>query len=117
MKPIQVENEYGETIEIKWDADGNIKIRHSDIDPKQWGDLQELTKRMRQPGPRAVALEVAQAHGVDLESPTAKELMARMGGSMVIRGKSYIVSAEELKLIYSAIEQAGGVVPNWSNSP
>jgi YD repeat-containing protein len=117
MKPISVKNEEGETIEIKWDADGNIKIRHSDIDPKRWGDLHELAKRMKQPGPRAVALEVAQAQRVDLESPEAKELMARMGGYMLIRGKSYIVGADELKLIYDAVKQAGGVVPNWSNSP
>jgi YD repeat-containing protein len=117
MKPISVKNEEGETIEIKWDADGNVKIRHSDIDPKQWGDLHELTKKIRQPGPHAIALEVAQAQGVDLESPEAKELMARMGGYMLIRGTSYIVGADELKLIYDAVKQAGGVVPNWSNSP
>lgn len=117
MKPISVKNEYGETIDIKWDADGNIKIRHSDIDPKRWGDLHEHAKRIRQPGPRAVAERVGQAHGVDLESPEAKEMLARMGGYMLIRGESYIVSAGELKLIYDAIREAGGGVPNWSSHP
>ncbi len=42
MKPISVQNEDGETIEIKQDADGVIKIRHSDIDPKSFGVLREL---------------------------------------------------------------------------
>ena len=117
MKPISVKNEYGETIDIKWDADGNIKIRHSDIDPKRWGDLHELAKRMRQPGPRAAAERVGPAVGVDFESPEAKEMLARMGGYMLIGRESYIVSAEELKLIYDAVREAGGVVPNWSSRP
>jgi hypothetical protein len=33
MKSIQIKNEHGETIEIKRDSDGKIKLRHSD-----WGD-------------------------------------------------------------------------------
>ena len=117
MKPISVKNEYGETIDIKWDADGNIQIRHSDIDPKRWGDLHEHSKRIRQAGPRALAEQVAQARGIDLESPEAKEMMARLGGYMVIDSESYIVSAKELKLIHDAVRQAGGVIANWSNRP
>ena len=29
MKPITIKNEDGETMDIKWDADGNIWVRHS----------------------------------------------------------------------------------------
>jgi len=117
MKPISVKNEYGETIDIKWDADGNIKIRHSDIDPKRWGDLHELSKRIRQPGPGAVAEKIAKAQGFEMESPELKELMAKFGGYMMIRGQSHPVSGDEFKLIYDAIRQAGGVIPNWSSRP
>ena len=117
MKPISVKNEYGETIKIKWDADGHIKIQHSDINPKRWGDLHEHSKRIRHPGRRAVAERIAGTQGIDLESPEAKEMLKRLGGYMMIGRESYIVSAEELKLIYDAIEGAGGIVPNWSSHP
>ncbi len=115
MKPIKIKNEYGETIEIKYDAEGNIKIRHSDVDPKYWGQLHEYAKRMRQPKVRSVLASKAIDLGVDLNSPEAKRVVEIMGGYMVLRGKSYIINAEELNMIYDAIRQAGGIIPNWSN--
>jgi hypothetical protein len=110
MKPIKIQNEHGETIEIKYDDDGVIKIRHSDIDPKTWAELHEYSKRIRQPEIKA-AME---AKGV-LDTPEAKELAARFGGYVIVRGKSYIVNFEEVALIHEAVKQAGGIVPNWSS--
>ena len=111
MKPIKIDNEYGETIEIKWDGEGNIKIRHSDVHPKLWGELHEYAKRMRIPEFKA-AME---AHGI-LDTPEAKEMAAKFGGYMLLRGKSYIINAQEIALIHAAIKKAGGIVPNWSSA-
>jgi hypothetical protein len=113
MTPIKIRNECGETIEIKFDAEGIVKIRHSDIDPKFWGELHEYSKRMRQPGIQAQFAE----RGCDPNSPLMKEAARRLGGYIVIRGKSYIISAEELAKIQAAVKQAGGIVPNWSSQP
>lgn len=113
MKPLNIKNEYGETIQIKYDAEGTIKIRHSDIDPKSWGELHEFAKRMRQPGVQSFLAE----KGIDSDNAQAKELAERMGGYMVIRGKSYLINAQEMAMILEAIRQSGGIVPNWSNRP
>lgn len=113
MKPLKIKNEYGEIIEIKHDADGAIKIRHSDIDPKRWGELHEYAKRMSQPKVKSYMA----GKGIDLDKPGAKELLGKMGGYIVIRGESYIINADELSRIHEAVKQAGGVVPNWSSQP
>jgi len=109
MKPITVKNEDGETIEIKYDSEGRIKIRHSDFASKYWGELREHSKLLRHPGFQ----KFSAAKGLDLNTTMAKELAEKMGGYVVIRGKSYIISVEEIALIHAAIEQAGGIVPNW----
>lgn len=113
MAPLKIKNEYGETIEIKYDADGVIKIRHSDIDRKFWGKLHEHSKRIRQPKFQAFLA----GKGIAPNDPAAKEMAEELGGYMIIRGKSYIISAAELALIHGAIKQAGGIIPNWSNQP
>jgi hypothetical protein len=116
MKPIRIKNDYGETIEIKYDAEGGIKIRHSDIDPKRWGELHEYEKRLRQPEIHdALAVK-----GIDLSKPETREALdaiSAMGGYTLLRGKSYIISAKEVAMIHEAIKQAGGIIPNWSNRP
>jgi hypothetical protein len=115
MKMISVTNEYGETIEIKQDADGVIKLRHSDIDPKRFGVFHEYSKRIRQPeiaetlkrkgfGSEAVAAALA--------SPLGKVI----GGYIVIAGHSYIINSEETALIHDAIKKHGGIAPNWSST-
>jgi hypothetical protein len=114
MNAISVKNEFGETIEIQQDADGVIKLRHADIDPKRFGVFHEYSKRSRQPevaeflktkgfGPEAVAAALA--------SPLGKVI----GGYVVIRGQSYIINAQETALIYDAIKRNGGIVPNWDS--
>lgn len=117
MKPLTIKNEYGETIEIKYDADGVIEIRHSDIDPKSWGELHQYDQRLRQ----ASLQSFLEKKGIDLSSPEVKgmvkELGGRLGGYIVLRGKNYEVNSQEVALIHEAIKQAGGMVPNWSNRP
>lgn len=108
VKPIKIQNENGETIEIKFNADGVIQIRHSDIDPKKWAVLHEYTKRMAQPKMKA-ALE---AKGIGAES---KEMLAQMGGYIVLNGDTQIVNAEEVASIHAAVKKAGGILPNWSS--
>jgi hypothetical protein len=110
MNPIKIQNEYGEFIEVKWDADGNIQIRHSDIDKNNFGQFHEFAKRSRQPGIE----ESLKAKGIDANNPEAKELLAKMGGYLVIKGQTYFVNAEETAMIIDAVKQAGGIVPNWS---
>lgn len=112
MKPIKIQNEYGETIEIKFNADGVIKIRHSDIDPRSWGELLESSKRMRQPEVKAAM----KSKGA-FETPEAKEILGRLGGYVIIRGKMQMINAEEVALIHEAVKQHGGIVPNWSSRP
>ena len=107
MKIFTVENEYGETIEINYNADGVIKIRHSDINPRAWGTLHEFAKRIRHPGMQKF---------VDA-NPAAREVAARMGGYMVIQGKTFMISPQEMSLIHEAVRKGGGIVRNWSSSP
>ena len=114
MKPLKIKNEYGETIEIKFDDDGAIKIRHSDIDATAWGKLQQYDKRMRQ----ASVQEFLTKKGIDMSNPLmagmVKEMAGRAGGYIVLRGKTYQVDAKEIAMIHEAVKQAGGIVPNWS---
>ncbi len=117
MKPITIKNEHGETIEIKWDSDGTVRIRHSDIELKHWGELREYAPRLKQPGVHAKVKEIAARRGVDLDSPEAKELAGRMGGYILVGGKMYMISSQEVTLIHEAVRQAGGIIPNWSNCP
>ena len=116
MKPLKIKNDDGDTIEIKYDADGGIKIRHSDIDPKLWGELHEYAKRVRQPGLQSFLEE----KGIDLDNPEAKEVaekLGKLGGYTVLRGKTYSINSQEVAMIHEAIKQAGGIVPNWSSRP
>jgi hypothetical protein len=113
MQPIQIKNSQGETIEIQWDDEGTIKIRHSDIDRETWSELHEHSKRMKQPGPRS-ALEKS---GINPEDELAKQMAAKLGGYIVIDGKSFGIGAKEVALIHDAIKKAGGIIPNWSNCP
>lgn len=113
MKIITLKNSDGETIEVEYTPDGAIRIRHSDIDPKAFGEFHEFSKRLRQAGPRSLA----QSKGVDPSSPEVKAMAERLGGYMVLRGETYTINAEETALILEAIKQDGGVVPNWSNRP
>lgn len=119
MKPIKIANEYGETIEIKYDAEGAIKIRHSDVDPKRWGELHEYSKRMRHPAIQQIFEERLAKEGMDPNINAAQIAAAldQQGAYMVIQGKSYIINAKELAMIHEAIKQAGGIIPNWSNRP
>jgi len=116
MKPLTIKNEDGETIEIKYDADGVIKIRHSDIHPKSWGELHEYSKRIKKTDFKAL-MEKKKPEGVDFDSGEAKQMLNAMGGYVLISGRSYIISAAEIKLIHEAVKQSGGVIPNWSNRP
>jgi hypothetical protein len=117
LKPIIVKNEFGETIEIKFNDDGVIKIRHSDIDRKAGGVLHEYHKRLRQ----ASRQDFLKKKGWDINDPTVsgmmKELAGRMGGYIVVGKDTYQVGAEEVALIHAAVKQAGGIVPNWLSAP
>ena len=107
VRPLMVENDYGERIEIKYNADGVIRIRHSDIDPKAWGTLHEIAKGIRHP----VMNEFIEAN------PVSTEVAANTGGYLVIRGRTFAITAREISLIHEAVKEAGGIVPNWSRSP
>ena len=112
MKPIKIKNEFGETIEIKFDAEGVIKIRHHDIDPKKWAVLHEYAKRLRQPEIKAAM----KAKGA-FDTPEAMDFARRMGGYLLLNGDQQIVNAEEVAIIHAAVKQAGGIIPNWSSEP
>lgn len=112
MKPIAIKNESGEVIEVKWDKDGNIFIRHSDIDKKQFGQLREYSKVIREPRTK----EFLESHGINADHPIAKELLPKMGGYIVIDGESRIINAQELAVIFETVKLNGGIVPNWSSS-
>src|SRR5689334_1245376 len=99
MKPIVIENEYGETIEIKWDSEGAIQIRHSDIDKRKFGKFHEFSKRMRQPQVETFL----KAKGIDPDSPEAKQVAGMLGGYVVLCGNTYLVNPAETALILDAV--------------
>jgi hypothetical protein len=117
LKPLKIQNEYGETIGITFDGDGVIQICHSDIDPNAWGVLHESDKRTRQASVKDSLAE----KGFDISNPIVaammKEFAGRAGGYIVLTGKSDPVNAEETALIHAAVKHAGGIVPNWSSQP
>ncbi len=117
MKPIKITNEFGETIEIEFNDDGVIKVRHSDIDPNTWGILHEYDKRMRQPSLK----EFLTKKGVDMSNPLTARIAeaagSMLGGYIVVDGKQCGISCDEVALIHAAVKQAGGILPNWSNQP
>ena len=117
MKPIKIKNEFGESIEIKYDDDGIIKIRHSDIDAKAWGELHEYDKRLRQAKLQDFLAEKGIAMSDPMVAGMVKELGGKLGGYIVLRGKNYEVGSDEVALIHAAVKQAGGIVPNWSSRP
>ena len=108
MKPIAIKSEDGDTIEIRWDADGNIEIRHSAIDRERFGQLHEYSKRLRHPRLRRHLAE----RGLDV--PEAKALIEKLGGYMMLGLEQIPVSARDIALILEAVKLNGGVVPNWS---
>jgi hypothetical protein len=116
MKTIILKNKDGETIEVQSGADGQIRIRHSAIDRKAFGEFHEWSKRLKQPK----AISALKQRGIDLESEEGKQavsFLAKVGGYVVIRGELQAreITAEETALIYDAIKSSGGIVPNWSN--
>lgn len=113
VKTISLKTATGETIEVKYSADGKIKIRHSDINAESFGEFHEYAKRIRQQGPQTAL----QNKGIDASSPDAKEIAERLGGYMVLRGETFLISSEETAMILEAIKKSGGIVPNWSNRP
>lgn len=117
MKPIAVKNSYGETIEVKWDADGNIQVRHSDVDKRRFGQFCELAKRLRQPSLREHLNKYLAAQGTTIDDPLVQQLLGQLGSLLVIDGRSFAISAEETALILQTVKQNGGILPNWSNRP
>ena len=113
MKTLSIQNASGETIKIKCDPEGRVRICHSDIDAKQFGELHEYAKRAKQPKLQSFL----GVQGIDTSSEDFKKVAHLLGGYMVLRGKTYMVSAEEVVLIHDAITKAGGIVPNWSSRP
>ena len=112
MKPIAIKNADGEIIEIKWDLDGNIQIKHSDIGLKDFAPLHDRAKKMQQPD----AVACLKAKGVAPSSEMVKEMATRMGGYITDgSGETFSISAEELALIYETVKINGGIVPNWSS--
>lgn len=112
MKPIAIKNEYEEVIEIKWDKDGNIFVRHSDIDKKRFGALREYSKVAREPRFK----EYLKSHGFNADDPMAQELLPKMGGYIMIDGESRLIGAKEIAMIFETVKLNGGTVPNWSSS-
>jgi YD repeat-containing protein len=108
MKPVSVKNEDGDTIEISWDADGNIQIRHSAIDRERFGQLHEYSKRLRHPGLKRRLAE----QGLDV--PEAKALVEKLGGYMMLGSEQFSISAGDISLILEAVKLNGGILPNWS---
>jgi YD repeat-containing protein len=113
MKPIVLKNEFGEKMEVMWDDDGNIRVRHSDIDPTKFGELHEYSKQSRPP---ALGARL-RTKGFDPTSSTSHELLGKMGACLVIEGKSYIIGRDEAAMIYDAVKQHGGIIPNRSAEP
>jgi hypothetical protein len=113
MKPIKIQNDDGEDIEIKFNDDGIIEVRHSDIDPEVWGELMEYSKVVRIPGFKAFMAEKGLK---DMESPDFKEVVEKMGGYLVMpNGQFMIINRQEVNAIYEAVKQAGGIIPNWAS--
>ena len=98
-------------MDIKWDADGNIWVRHSDIDKQRFGQLKEYAKEVRNLELQAKL----EAMGVDTDEPTAKEMLGKMGAYLVIDGDLKILDPKEMTAIMEVVKLNGGILPNWSS--
>lgn len=110
MRPIAVKNDLGEKIEIKWDADGNIQVRHSDIDRRHFGLFREFAKRIRQPSVK----QGMEAKGLNPSFTESQAMLGRLGGHgyIVIGDKCFDLSVDEVRLILETVKLNGGIVPN-----
>jgi len=103
MKRVKIKNDDGDTIEIKCDADGTVKIRHSDIDAKAWGELHEYAKSLKQP---SVYFPLAEK-GIIFNNPAARTIAERFGGYVMVRGNNYVLAVEEMIMIQAAMKRCG----------
>ena len=107
MKSLSIKNGFGETIEIKRDSDGKIKIRHSDIDPKLWGELRESTTRLSDPRFQSfLKKKGTDISGMDPKILAALEgvIKAEIGHFILLGGKIYNISSDEITMITEAIK-------------
>lgn len=111
MNVLKLTNNYGETIELKRGARGEIRIRHSDVDPKKWGRFVEYGQRVGElgvPGGLAGLMKSAAEQAglrTDSEEFRKAEAYLQANAVMVLRGTSYLLNAEEVAMIRQAIKR------------
>ena len=106
VKTITLKNEYGETIEVRRGPDGKIQVRHSDVDPKEFGEFRDYAERNS-----LIKKVVASYGGLATDDSELKQAEAILDGAfvagVVIRGHSYNLNSDEARLIRDAIKQLG----------
>jgi hypothetical protein len=108
MKSITFKNSSGETIDVKRGEKGVIKLRHSDINPKRFGQYREYAVRdsLQKPG----ATDFFAKKGFDVTDPKIRDLMAHTmeiagAGYMLLSNKIYYLNGEEVAMIRDSIKK------------
>ena len=99
MKVIKLQNDSGETIEVKRGANGAVLLRHSDVDATDFGIFKDSPN----------VAEICAKHGIDKNSPDGAGVvrLAEMflGPHMEFRRTKCILNADEVAMIREAINQ------------
>jgi hypothetical protein len=82
-----VKTDGGGSVEIKVNADGGILIRHSQINPETWAELQDYKQK---------------ESGVD-------ELIPKQGGYVVVGEREFRLNQREMDMIKEAVRQFDGM--------
>ena len=93
MKPVTIKTDGGGSAEIKVNADGDIFIRHSQMNPETWAELREYKQK-----------ELA---GIDI--------IPKRGGFIVVDERVFELTSREVNTIREAVSENEGMVPRLSN--
>ena len=105
MKTITLKNEDGEIIEVKREASGEIRVRHSGKDKETFGEFREMEKVIKEPG----MVELLAEKGIDKNHPLYAEAVGKLEGfaylNLKIGDEGVLLSKEDAELIREAIKQ------------
>jgi hypothetical protein len=96
MNPIKMQNEYGETIEVRRGKKGTVEVRHSDIDVNNFWPFTEITagKKVRDASVAALMAMLGKAQATK-----------GMGGYLMVNGQSSILNPAEVAMIREAVKK------------
>lgn len=74
------------------------------------GEFHDYSKGIKLPA----AQDALAKRGLDTTSALVREADQKLGGYVLLGDRMCIVSVKDTEMIYAAIKQAGGILPNWA---